>query len=255
MMLDKPASIDIDWPVPDKVKVISTTRTGGYSASPYDSFNLALHTNDKPADVLKNRARLAECFELPSAPVWLNQVHGSDVLWLDENINLTPKIVDADASWTQQSDHVCAVMTADCLPVFISNTEGTVVGVAHGGWKGLLAGVITRTVNTMGLTAKDALIFLGPAIGAEAFVVGDEVLNFFRNKDSAYQTAFEAAGANLWHCDLYQLARIELALSGIEQVYGGGLCTYSDAERFYSYRRDGENTGRLAHLIWLASND
>lgn len=254
-MLEKPVVVDVDWPVPQNVRLLSTTRKGGYSHTPYDSMNLALHTNDDPADVLKNRARLAECFDLPSEPLWLNQVHGKDVLLLESGIKQTSENFTADASWTKQCNNICAVMTADCLPVFITNTCGSVVGVAHGGWKGLLAGIVSETIEAMGLASEEVLVFLGPAIGPQAFVVGEEVLAQFQNKNAAYLTAFSSTEKNRWHCDLYQLARIELSLSGIERVYGGELCTYTDAEHFYSYRRDGENTGRMAHLIWLDSND
>ena len=250
-MANHPVAIDINWPVPENIRVISTTRLGGVSQSPFDSFNLGLHTADKPKDVLKNRATLVDFFNLPAEPVWLNQVHGKTVLALEKTQNLTEEILTADASWTRHIDKVCAVMTADCLPVFITDTAGSVVGVAHGGWKSLLAGVVTQTIKAMGLAAQDTHIYLGPAIGAGAFVVGDEVFELFRSKDDAYTSAFSASQNNGWHCDIYKLARIELALFGIENVHGGNLCTFDDASRFYSYRRDGENTGRMAHLIWM----
>ena len=252
-MANHPVSIDINWPVPDNVRVISTTRSGGVSQSPFDSFNLGLHTADNSQDVLKNRATLVNYFNLPAEPVWLNQVHGKTVLALDESPDFTQETLTADASWTRQNDKLCAVMTADCLPVFISDTAGSVVGVAHGGWKGLLAGVVTATIKAMGLAEQETLIYLGPAIGAGAFIVGEEVLELFRYKDTAYSSAFFSTQKNRWHCDIYKLARTELALSGVENVYGGNLCTFDDANRFYSYRRDGENTGRMAHLIWMTS--
>lgn len=252
-MPNHPVSIDIDWPVPDNVKVISTTRTGGESQPPFDSFNLGLHTADNSQDVLKNRATLVDFFNLPAEPVWLNQVHGKTVLALEKTLNSAQEELTADASWTRQNDSVCAVMTADCLPVFITDTAGSVVGVAHGGWKGLLAGVVTETLRAMGLAAQETRVYLGPAIGAGAFIVGEEVLELFRFKDTAYSSAFSPARNNRWHCDIYKLARTELALSGVKHVYGGNLCTFDDANRFYSYRRDGENTGRMAHLIWMTA--
>ena len=233
------------------MKLISTTRIGGYSQPPYDNFNLALHTNDDKANVEKNREKLRQHFQLPSEPVWLNQVHGSKVISLDEDVSDVATVIAADASWATQDNKVCAVLTADCLPVFITDVKGSVVAVAHAGWKGLLAGVITKTVETLAVDSQKLLVWLGPAISSEAFVVGSDVRSAFSEKGSGYLSAFEDEAAGFWRCDLYQLARIELMQLGIEQIYGGGLCTFTDSRRFYSYRRDGENTGRQAHCIWL----
>ena len=252
MTMPEPVSVVPNWPAPDHVKVVSTTRIGGFSQAPFDSFNLALHTADDSSRVEQNRARLREYFHLPSEPVWLNQVHGAEVISLDEE-NVDPSVlIDADASFTRRDNQVCAVLTADCLPVFITDTSGSVVAIAHAGWKGLLAGVITATLRRLAIDYRDILVWLGPAIGPDAFVVGDEVKALFAEKGDEYLSAFSAEDdAGFWRCNIYQLARSELANLGIGQVYGGNECTYVDAKRFYSYRRDGENTGRQAHCIWM----
>ena len=219
--------------------------------SPYDSLNLALHTNDDRTNVEENRRRLHKHFNLPSEPVWLNQVHGNHVASLDENLIGPESVMSADASYSTQRGKVCAVLTADCLPVLITDINGSVVAVAHAGWKGLLAGVISSTLEALAVNRCDILVWLGPAIGAEAFIVGSEVRALFGEKAKDYLAAFQGEAGGRWFCDIYQLARIELAKLGVEQVYGGGFCTFTDQERFYSYRRDGENTGRMAHCIWL----
>lgn len=247
----EPVSLIPDWPAPAHVKLVSTTRNGGCSFPPYESFNLALHTRDDAANVTKNRAKLMQYFHLPSAPVWLNQVHGPRVVSLD-GLADTSKVFDADASWTRQENTVCAVLTADCLPVFITDIKGSVVAIAHAGWRGLLAGIITETIKSLNLKRQDILVWLGPAIGPEAFVVGSDVAALFGEKQRYYLSAFAEDSTGDWRCDLYQLARIELSHLGIEQVYGGDFCTYTDSGQFYSYRRDGENTGRQAHCIWLS---
>lgn len=248
-MSDELVTIDVDWPAPAHVKVISTTRVGGYSHAPYSSFNLADHCGDNLADVGKNREKLREYFNLPSEPVWLNQVHGNRVLSLNDNLSAVD--VNADASWTGRKDTVCAVLTADCLPVYMCDRKGSVVAIAHAGWKGLLNGVISETVKILNVDANQLLVWLGPAIGPQAFKVGSDVFDLFTSKNSDYAPSFESIEKNRWHCDLYQLARTELSQLGVERVYGGNLCTYTDAKKFYSYRRDGSQTGRQAHLIWL----
>lgn len=246
-----PITLTPDWPAPNHVKLLSTTRLGGYSQAPFDSFNLSSRTSDDKTSVDKNRAKLREHFCLPSEPLWLNQLHGNKVVSLDDPLIDSSSIINADASWSKQNNTVCAVLTADCLPVFMTDTKGSVVALAHAGWKGLLAGIITETVNVLGVEHQDILVWLGPAIGQQAFVVGDDVREAFSEKADFYLPAFNPEKAGFWQCDLYQLARFELAHSGVEQVYGGGLCTHTDVKRFYSYRRDGKNTGRQAHCIWL----
>lgn len=234
-----------DWPAPTHVKAIVTTREGGVSSVPYASFNLASHVGDDPACVMKNRLLLRQRLNLPAEPVWLEQVHGVEVLCADS----AGAERRADASYSQQPGIVCAVLTADCLPVLFCDTAGSRVAAAHAGWKGLLSGVLQNTARQLATT--NLLVWLGPAIGPQAFEVGEEVRTAFLARLPGAETAFIAHGQH-WLADLYILARLALAEVGITQIYGGGLCTWSDARRFYSYRRTAV-TGRMASLVWLES--
>lgn len=235
-----------DWPAPATVKALSTTRIGGVGAAPFDSLNLGTHVGDDPAVVAANRARLREL--LPAEPGWLNQVHGTAVVDLAE----AQGVPDADGAVSRKPGAVCVVMTADCLPVLLCDRAGTVVGAAHAGWRGLQAGVIEATARAMGVPVGDLLVWLGPAIGPAAFEVGDEVRAAFVGADPAAEAAFRPAGpAGKWLADLYLLARQRLAALGVAGVYGGDACTFTEAARFFSYRRDGR-TGRMASLVWLA---
>lgn len=236
-----------DWPAPSWVKAASTTRTGGVSAGAYASLNLALHVADDPQAVAANRRCLRERLDLPAEPVWLTQVHGRGIVAAD---TAAPG-AEGDGAVCRMPGHVCAVMTADCLPVLLCDRAGTVVAAAHAGWRGLAEGVIEATVAAMGLPGNSLLAWLGPAIGPQAFEVGDEVRAAFVAHNPAAAEAFEPR-AERWHADIYRLAHQRLAALGISEVFGGGLCTYSDAARFYSYRRDGA-TGRMATVIWLDS--
>lgn len=240
-----PECIAADWHAPSNVRAVTTTRVGGYSKGVYTGFNLAQHVNDLPAAVDKNRQLLQQHLTLPVAPQWLDQVHSHRVVKAD-----TCENHQADASWTDQAGSVCVVLTADCLPVFFCDRAGTRVAIAHAGWKGLHAGVITQTVQALGVAVNDLLVWLGPAIGPNAFEVGDEVRAQFVTKHSANSNAFARKDAAHWNADIYHLARIELENLGVNQIYGGDFCTYSDQARFYSYRRDGD-TGRMASLIWI----
>jgi purine-nucleoside/S-methyl-5'-thioadenosine phosphorylase / adenosine deaminase len=240
--------IQPDWPAPDNIKACTTTRNSGVSEAPYASFNLATHVNDDIQHVLKNRAILKQSLNLPTEPVWLDQVHGRHVV--DANHFSSNK---ADASFSSHTNQVCVVMTADCLPVLICNRQGTKVAAAHAGWRGLQAGVIENTIDALQEDPANCLLWLGPAIGVQAFEVGDEVRQAFVNEMPATAEAFVANKPGHWLADIYQLARIRLQQKGVNDIYGGGLCTYSDASRFYSYRRDGGSnidTGRMASLIW-----
>ncbi len=239
--------IQPDWPAPVNIKALSTTRVGGVSTGPYSSFNLATHVDDLPEHVLQNRQRLRERFHLPAEPVWLNQVHGVAVV--DAAVATADAEVAADASYTDRRNRVCAVMTADCLPLLFCNRAGTRVAAAHAGWRGLQAGVIEATVAALGETPAQLLVWLGPAIGPDAFEVGDEVRAAFMTELPDSEVAFVASRPGHWLADIYQLARMRLHRLGIESVYGGQFCTYTDAQRFYSYRRD-PTTGRMATLIW-----
>ncbi|WP_083831908.1 peptidoglycan editing factor PgeF [Azoarcus olearius] len=232
------------WPLPPGVRALLTTRRGGHSAAPYDGFNLGTHVGDRPADVAANRALLQTA--LPAAPCWLDQVHGVDVADAD----CAHGVPVADAAVARRPGVVCAVMTADCLPVLFSDDAGTVVAAAHAGWRGLAAGVLEATVARMAVPPAHILAWLGPAIGPAAFEVGDEVRAAFVSADAGAASAFRPAGTSgKWLADLFQLARRRLAAMGVMHVHGGDTCTYSDAARFYSYRRDGA-TGRFASLIW-----
>jgi YfiH family protein len=239
-----------DWPAPATVKTLQTTRTGGVSVSPYDSFNLGSHVGDNPLAVSRNRMLLAPL--LPSEPVWLNQVHGLTVV----DVVQAGCLPEADASVSAHPGAVCVVMTADCLPILLCDERGTVVGAAHAGWRSLCDGVIEATVNAMKVPAPTLMAWLGPAIGASRFEVGDEVRAAFIAQQPQAAAAFVPSMSGVpgasgkWLADLYLLAQQRLNARGVTRVYGGGLCTYSDPERFYSYRRDGV-TGRMGTFIWL----
>ena len=232
------------WPAPANVCALQSTRQGGISPAPWDSFNLGDHVGDDPARVAANRSVLHGL--LPAEPAWLQQVHG--ILAVDAA--KVVKTVEADAAFSRTADCVCAVMTADCLPVLFCDRAGTVVAAAHAGWRGLLAGVLESTIAAMDVAPGELLAWLGPAIGPEAFEVGDEVRAAFVARDPAAASAFRAGQPGKWLADLEALARQRLAQAGVTDLHGGGMCTVSDAERFFSYRRDGQ-TGRMATLIWL----
>lgn len=240
-----------DWPAPATVKALQTTRKSGVSVTPYGSFNLGTHVGDNPLAVSRNRMLLAPL--LPSEPVWLNQTHGLTVV----DVAQAGCLPQADASVSTHSGAVCVVMTADCLPILLCDERGSVVGAAHAGWRGLCDGVIESTVNAMRVPAPTLMAWLGPAIGPAEFEVGEEVRAAFVGQQPQAAAAFVRSASGVpgasgkWLADLYQLARLRLNALGVTRVYGGGLCTYSDAERFYSYRRDGV-TGRMGTFIWLS---
>lgn len=239
--------LQADWPAPAHVRTASTLRTGGVSAVPFDSLNLGAHVGDAPESVRANRQRLAQALQLPNAPCWLNQVHGTRVV--EAGTWLTPP--QADACIARSASQVCVVMTADCLPVLICSRDGDRVAAAHAGWRGLAGGILESTVSSLGLPGSQLMAWLGPAIGPQVFEVGDEVRIAFMAKEAAAAQAFKPSyRAGHWLADLYLLARQELTRLGVQAVYGGGLCTYSDESRFFSYRRE-SRTGRMASLIWL----
>ena len=236
-----------NWPAPNKVRALITTRSGGVSQGIYDSMNLGDHVGDEAASVAQNRALLHA--HLPAEPKWLQQVHGTVVA----NADTLSDVAQADASIAQRAGTVCTVLTADCLPVLLCDENASAVGAAHAGWRGLAAGVIEATVAAMRVEPAHLMAYLGPAIGPQAFEVGGEVRQIFIAADPAAAQAFvpTAKDPTKWLADIYQLARLRLKKLGVQRVYGGDFCTYSDASRFYSYRRDGA-TGRMASLIWLA---
>lgn len=243
-----PRFIEPQWPAPARVKALATTRQGGASASPWDSFNLGYHVGDSPRAVDANRAVLAEALGPATRIQWLEQVHGTEVV--EAGQGFTPV---ADACWTRTPGIACAVMTADCLPVLFASADGSVVAAAHAGWRGLQAGVLEATVRAMGGQASGICAWLGPAIGPEAFEVGPEVREAFAARAAEASACFTPSTNRAGHflADIYQLARQRLAGAGVTRVYGGGFCTFADQERFFSYRRDGQ-TGRMASLIWIS---
>jgi YfiH family protein len=243
------AAIEPDWDAPSCVCALSTTRAGGVSDAPYRSLNLATHVGDDPRRVALNRARLAAALNLPSEPVWLEQVHGCDVANADEAGNRLGHR-RADAAAAHAADRICAVLTADCLPVLLCDADGAAVGAVHAGWRGLLGGVLEAAVAALRTPPERMLAWLGPAIGPRAFEVGPEVRAGFMAHSAQAAGAFQPGRADRWLADLYLLARQRLAAAGVERVSGGGCCTFSDGARFFSYRRDGQ-TGRMASLIWL----
>lgn len=232
-----------DWPLPAHVHAATTLRSGGVSLGGYASLNPAGHVDDDPQHVRANRRIIAEMLQLPAEPVWLRQVHGVEVVKADQVQGLP----EADASFTERSSTVCAVLTADCLPVLFCGDGGASVAAAHAGWRGLRAGVIEQTVSAM--RCRSVSVWLGPAIGPQRFEVGDEVREAFVSDHAEAAQAFTGNGPGKWLADIYRLARLRLAAAGVEHIYGGGYCTVADA-RFYSYRRDGAATGRMASLIW-----
>lgn len=232
------------WPAPANVKSLQTTRNGGVSRPPYDTLNLGDHVGDDPLAVAHNRQLFS--MHLPSEPLWLQQVHGTTVV----NAAAAGCLPTADAAVSDHAGAVCAVMTADCLPVLLCDTQGTVVGAAHAGWRGLCDGVIEATVKAMSVAPQNILAWLGPCIGETAFEVGEEVRSAFLAHDVQAAQAFKARADGKWLADLPMLARQRLHALGVTQIYGSEWCTYSDTERFFSYRRDGV-TGRMASLIWL----
>lgn len=233
------------WPAPRNVKALITTRPGGVSTGRYASFNLGDHVGDDPACVARNRALLKD--HLPSEPKWLKQVHGNRVVLADETLH--PK--EGDAAVARKAATVCAVLVADCLPVLLCDDAGTVVGLAHAGWRGLAAGVIEETVGAMGVPGRNLMAFLGPAIGPDSFEVGDEVRQAFLDHDKKSAFAFMPRDNGKWLANLYLLARQRLAEKEVRRVSGGERCTFSEPARFFSYRRDGV-TGRMAALIWMS---
>ncbi|NBA96427.1 peptidoglycan editing factor PgeF [Pseudomonas sp. R5(2019)] len=232
-----------DWPAPVGVKACVSTRAGGVSLAPFDSFNLGDHVGDEPAAVAHNRRRLTDTFAI--SPAWLKQVHGVVVADADPGV-----IAEADASWTATPGIACTVMTADCLPALFCDKTGSRVGAAHAGWRGLAAGVLEATVERLGVAPDQVMVWLGPAIGPMAFEVGPEVREAFIGPHPQTEHAFvPSVNAGRFMADIYELARLRLAAIGVTAVYGGGYCTVTDP-RFFSYRR-AACTGRFASLVWL----
>jgi len=233
---------------PSNVKLLSTPRhlDGGNSKSNFINFNLALHVNDEKGAVLANRTLLLSHYNLPSTPVWINQTHSNICIDADS----ISSIIDADASYSKKCGTVCGVLTADCLPVFVSNKEGTVVGIAHAGWRGLVDGIIESLIESFDCNTEDLLVHLGPAISQLSFEVGEEVKSQYLSKNKNFESCFIFLN-NKYYLDLYGAARVVLKSFGISSISGGDSCTYKELDEYFSYRRDGKCSGRMAHLIWM----
>jgi hypothetical protein len=239
-----------DWPAPSNVKTAISTREGGVSLPPYNGLNLGSHVNDNPQAVAQNRQLFRLQADMPADPLWLNQVHGTDCVVLEQT-DFSAGPVTADASTTKSKALVSVVLTADCLPVLFCDAAGTQVAAAHAGWRGLVDGVLEQTLAQFA-EPHQVMAWLGPAIGPKAFEIGDEVRQAFIAKDARAGAAFVAIPnkTGKWLADLYQLACLRLTAAGVTQIYGGSFCTFTEEIRFYSYRRDGQ-TGRMASCIWL----
>lgn len=243
----KPQVFNAEWPAPANIKTLISTRKGGVSKGPFSSLNLGDHVNDNIDDVIANR-NLITAF-LPASPAWLSQVHSTDVIELISSIKIG-SIPVADGSFSKESNQVCCVMTADCLPVLLCNKQGTQVAAVHAGWRGLLDGIIEHAIDKFD-SSDQLLAYLGPAIGPNAFEVGSEVQQAFCKQDHKAESAFKSSSnQGKWLADIYQLARIRLNNKGVAGIYGGDFCTVRDVEQFFSYRRDGQ-TGRMASCIWI----
>ncbi len=234
-----------DWPVVSNIHAVTTLRTGGVSAAPFASLNLAFHVGDNPSHVAQNRTLIKKALGLPAEPCWLQQTHSNCAIEAPFSV----PVPQADASYTQQANVVCVVMTADCLPLLVCAEDGSGIAAIHAGWRGLHAGIISNTLLAM--PKKKYQIWLGPALGEHCFEVGDDVYNAFTAKSSENSQAFKAQANGKWLADIYRLARLELAQLGVAEadIYGGGFCTMTDVGRFYSYRREAQ-TGRMATMIW-----
>jgi YfiH family protein len=245
--VNRDSLLEMDWDLPPGVVAACTTRLGGVSLPPWDSLNLARHVGDDPEHVAANRVRLRQWLDLPAEPAWLNQVHGVDVVNLDVAWPLVGPPA-ADASVTSRHGVACVVMVADCLPVLFTTKDGSRIAAAHAGWRGLAAGVLENTIAALGVPGRDLRAWLGPAISQRHFEVGDDVRQAFVTKDAAAGGCFERNDRGRWQADLAGLARQRLQALGVNDIGGGAWCTFTDRNRFYSHRRDGQG-GRLAAVI------
>jgi purine-nucleoside/S-methyl-5'-thioadenosine phosphorylase / adenosine deaminase len=242
-----------NWQAPNNIRALTTLKRGGYSRGSYQGLNLATHVGDEPEAVSINRRLLVSCLNLPAEPKWLNQVHGT----LVASGNALSCLPEADASISRNVDEVCAVLTADCLPILLCDLKGTCVGAVHAGWKGLAAGVIESTVKQLSVSVETLMAWLGPAIGPDAFEVGKDVVDIFKKSPVDSKKAFTKINAQTWKANIYTLAKMRLEALGITQIYGGEYCTYTENDRFYSARQTIHTrkapTGRMATIIWRTS--
>jgi polyphenol oxidase len=250
-----------DWPAPLHVRAAFTLRIGGVSGGPYDSLNLGTHVGDSPAAVAENCRRVRETLRLPNEPVWLQQVHGIQVVDIAAPGSNAAGAVSqtgqapseppiADASVSRSAGYVCAIRVADCMPVLFASKDGSVIGAAHAGWRGLAGGVLEATIDRLGVPPSHLIAWMGPSIGPENFEVGNDVRDAFFAADEDAASAFTPNARGRWQCDLYALARRRLQAIGVSGAFGGGWCTFAERDRFFSYRRDGQ-CGRMAALIWM----
>lgn len=242
-------TIFANWPAPAAIHALTTTRQGGVSLAPYASLNLAHHVGDSPEAVADNRQRLIEQYQLPSAPCYLEQIHSNQVIELVAPLSQLPQ---ADAAYTRQKNVVCAVMTADCLPILLTDVQGGEIAAIHAGWRGLVNQIIEQTLVKFQQPRHNIMAWLGPAIGPSQFEVGGEVRAQFITYHASMAAAFTPRSNGKYLADLYQLARIVLADQGVKQIYGGEYCTVSQADQFFSYRRE-QQTGRMVSLIWQST--
>jgi YfiH family protein len=242
--------IQPNWSAPKNIQAFSSTRLGGYSLGAYQGLNLGLHVQDDPQLVYKNRALLTETLSLPNHLPWLNQTHSTTLCRLEKQ---EYQAIEADASWTSLTKQTCIVMTADCLPLLITNKQGSFVAAIHAGWRGLCDGIIEKSITSicdqLKMSSKDLLVWLGPCIGKSAFAVGDEVRAEFIAENEQAKLAFSPY-LDRWLADLQQLARLRLAAFNVFEITASEHCTFTEPELFYSYRREGV-TGRMASLIWI----
>jgi len=245
---DPLAFITPDWPVPPNVHAAFSLRLGGVSEAPFDSLNVGVHVGDDLAHVSENRHRIEAALALPAPPGWLTQVHGTNVLDADPDVDAAPE--GADAVVLRHPGAVAVIQVADCLPVLLAAADGRAVAAAHAGWRGLAAGVLEATVERLAAPAGSLMAWLGPAIGPAHFEVGDEVRAAFTQQDPGAAEAFAPNAHGRWQCDLVQLAHRRLRALGVRQIYGGSWCTFADPARFFSYRREGR-CGRMGAFVWL----
>ena len=233
---------------PSNVNLLSTSRLleGGSSQGNFRNFNLALHTKDEQSSVMANRELLNKHYNLPSDPKWIIQTHSN--ICIDASSIFSS--IEADASYSNKPGIVCGILTADCLPIFISNIQGTIVGVAHAGWRGIVGGVIESLLESINCKADDLLVHLGPAISQSSYEVGQEIKARYLLKNEGFKRSFINNNGS-YYLDIYDAAKVVLEDFGVRSISGGDSCTYNDSENFFSYRRDGINSGRMAHLIWL----
>ena len=233
---------------PHNVKFFSTLRSieGGQSKGNFENFNLALHVDDNHNDVQANRSLLENYFNLPSSPIWINQIHSNVSVSADS----VSSIVNADASFTKTPGVVCAILTADCLPVFVCNKSGTMVGIAHVGWRGLVDGIIESLIESFEGNREDLIVHLGPVISQLSFEVGIEVKLRYLSKNKNFENSFTFIN-DKYYLDLYDVARQVLEGLGVSSISFENMCTYNNSDLYFSYRRDGNNSGRMAHLIWI----